>query len=65
MPEEIDSLQLYDQARKIGISIAPGMIFSIEGKFRNCIRLNAACWDSCVEGAIETLGRQACDLLNS
>ncbi len=63
MPPPIDSVQLYEKAKQVGISIAPGQIFSIEGKFRNCIRLNAACWNPCVEAAIETLGRLAKDLL--
>jgi DNA-binding transcriptional MocR family regulator len=64
MPEEIDSLKLYKRSKQVGIAIAPGGLFSIEGKFRNCIRLNAAFWDSCVEAAIETLGRLAKDLLS-
>jgi DNA-binding transcriptional MocR family regulator len=63
MPETIDSLKLYERAKQVGISIAPGHIFSIEGKYRNCIRLNAACWNPCVEAAIETLGRLATELM--
>jgi DNA-binding transcriptional MocR family regulator len=59
MPQPINALRLYEQAKPFGISIAPGPIFSIEGKFGNCIRLNAACWDPRVEAAIETLGRLA------
>ncbi len=56
MPEEIDAIVLYEQAKAQGITIAPGSIFSVEGKFRNCIRLNAACWTPAVEVAMETLG---------
>ncbi len=63
MPEIIDSLRLYKQAKGIGISITPGQLFSIEGKFHNCIRLNAACWDSRVEAAVKSLGRLAQQLL--
>ncbi len=59
MPESIDATRLYDRAKQVGISIAPGQIFSIEGKYRNCIRLSAARWDSCVAAAIETLGKLA------
>ena len=59
LPEAINALQLYEQAKKVSISIAPGQIFSIEGKFHNCIRLNAALWDASVEAAIATLGRLA------
>jgi DNA-binding transcriptional MocR family regulator len=64
MPEAIDATRLYERAKQVGISIAPGQIFSIEGKYRNCIRLNAARWDACVAAAIETLGRLANQLLN-
>lgn len=63
MPERIDSLKLYEAGKQVGITIAPGHIFSIEGKYRNCIRLNAACWNPCVEAAIETLGRLAKQIL--
>ncbi len=63
MPQQLDALRLYEEARMCGISIAPGHLFSLEGKFSNCIRLNAACWDSCVEAAIVTLGRLAASQL--
>lgn len=59
MPEKIDALTLYEHARLQGITIAPGSIFSIDGRYRNCIRLNAACWTPPVEVAVETLGRLA------
>ena len=65
MPEEIDAIVLYEQAKAQGITIAPGSIFSVEGKFRNCIRLNAACWTPAVEVAMETLGRLAQNQLSS
>ncbi|WP_306535354.1 PLP-dependent aminotransferase family protein [Geobacter sp.] len=58
-PPAVDSLLLYEQALKAGITIAPGPIFSATGKYRNCIRLNAAWWDERVERAIETLGSLA------
>lgn len=63
MPSQVDALSLYNRAQEFGISIAPGHIFSIEGKFRNCIRLNAAAWNACVEAAVETLGNLAKQLL--
>ena len=59
MPVECDALRLYERAKKVGISIAPGQIFSLEGKFHHCIRLNAALWDDKVETAIATLGQLA------
>ncbi len=57
MPEDIDALNLYADAVNEGITIAPGPIFSASGKFRNCLRLNAAMWSEKIEHAIATLGR--------
>ncbi len=59
MPERIDAIRLYRDALERGISIAPGPIFTITDKFRNCIRLNAAFWSMRVEQALETLGALA------
>jgi DNA-binding transcriptional MocR family regulator len=56
MPESVDSLRLYQKALQKGISVAPGTIFTLGDKFRNCIRLSAACWSERIERAIETLG---------
>lgn len=65
MSRKIDSLVLYKKAKSVGITIAPGSIFSVDGKYRNCIRLNAACWNPAVEVAIETLGRLVAEQLTS
>jgi DNA-binding transcriptional MocR family regulator len=65
MPEGIDSLVLYKKAKVQGITIAPGPIFSVDGRYRNCVRLNAACWNPAVEVAIETLGRLAKEQLST
>jgi DNA-binding transcriptional MocR family regulator len=64
MPERVDSLTLYRQAKQQGIAIAPGQIFSQAGKFRNYIRLNAAYWNIHVEAAIATLGKLAYEHLD-
>jgi len=59
LPEGFDSLKLYDEGLKEGIGIAPGVLFSTSGKYRNCFRLNAAFWSDQIENALETLGRIA------
>ena len=64
MPETVDAIMLYEQAKAQGITIAPGSIFSVEGKYRNCVRINAACWTPAVEVAIETLGRLAAEQIS-
>jgi DNA-binding transcriptional MocR family regulator len=65
MPEGVDSILLYKKAKSHGVAIAPGSIFSVDGKYRNCIRLNAASWAPAVEVAIDTLGKLAAEQLNS
>lgn len=57
LPEYVDSRRLYGEAKKLGISIAPGAIFSTTDQFNNCIRLNAAFWSRKNQWAIEILGK--------
>jgi DNA-binding transcriptional MocR family regulator len=59
MPPGTDSVGLYHRALQHGISIAPGSIFSLSGKYRNCIRLSAAFWDERAHRGVEILGRLA------
>jgi DNA-binding transcriptional MocR family regulator len=55
LPGEVDSLRLYDPALRMGISIAPGYMFSTTPKYSNYIRLNAAFWSYNALGALERL----------
>ncbi|MHC6225277.1 GntR family transcriptional regulator MpaR [Pseudomonas sp. X10] len=60
LPEQMDSLKLFQMALAQGISIAPGPIFSPTRRFGNCIRLNyGSPWSDTAENAMETLGRIA------
>lgn len=56
MPEGLDAFRLYESALQEGIGIAPGSIFTLGDKYRNCFRLNAAFWSERIELALETLG---------
>jgi DNA-binding transcriptional MocR family regulator len=56
LPEEVDSLLLYQQALKNGITIAPGYVFSSRPRYRNFVRLNAAYMSFSTERAIVKLG---------
>lgn len=58
-PEPFDSVELFEAARARGISIAPGPIFSLTGKFRNAVRINAAHWSPKIASAVRTLGELA------
>ncbi len=59
MPEQVDSLELYRQAKQAGITIAPGYVFSPTQQFPNFIRLNAAEFNYATERAVEQLGSLA------
>jgi len=58
-PPPFDSVELFEAARSHGISIAPGPIFSLTGKYRNAVRINAARWSAEIEQAVRTLGELA------
>jgi DNA-binding transcriptional MocR family regulator len=61
LPEtSIDALELQRRALRLGISIAPGPIFSASEGHRHCLRINGGYpWSDIIEGAIQTLGRLA------
>ena len=60
LPDGTDSLGIHRRARQEGISVAPGPMFSASGKYRDCLRLNAALpWSGRLERAINVLGRLA------
>jgi DNA-binding transcriptional MocR family regulator len=58
LPENVDALEVHRQALALGISVAPGPIFSASRGFRNYLRLNYGhAWDQRSEEALATLGR--------
>src|SRR5690606_9799822 len=58
LPHEVDTLALHRQALSLGISVAPGPMFSAKREFANCLRLNYGHpWDERVEDALQSLGR--------
>jgi DNA-binding transcriptional MocR family regulator len=60
LPRHISAEKLGDAAIQHRISICPGPIFSLNGEFENCIRLNCAVGvEQNVQEAIATLGRLA------
>lgn len=42
LPSEVDTLSLYARTLKEGIVITPGSLFSVSGKFSNCLRISFA-----------------------
>ncbi len=66
LPRGADATEFFHQARAAGISLAPGPLFSVEGTFRDCVRLNCGYpWDTRLERAVKTLGRIATKLVAS
>ncbi len=64
LPPTVDAMRLFAEARKAGISIAPGPIFSPIGDFRNYIRLSCGFpWDRKIEWAIGQLGQMVTRLM--
>jgi DNA-binding transcriptional MocR family regulator len=62
LPEGTDAILLYHRALEKGISIVPGPLFSLSGKYGHHIRLSAAQWDERIEQGIKTLGALAHEL---
>jgi DNA-binding transcriptional MocR family regulator len=58
LPGQVDTLDIHRKALSLGISIAPGPMFSANRSFSNCLRLNYGHpWDARAETAVATLGR--------
>lgn len=58
LPIEFDAMRLYRSALQHRISVAPGVMFSPTGAYRNCLRLNCGLpWSTEIEIAMQTLGK--------
>jgi DNA-binding transcriptional MocR family regulator len=58
LPGKVDALEVHRQALALGISVAPGPMFSARQEFGNCLRLNYGHpWDARAEAAFVTLGQ--------
>jgi DNA-binding transcriptional MocR family regulator len=58
LPANVDGTELFRTALASRIGIAPGMVFSAKGDYRNYIRLSCGLpWSGTVERALEKLGR--------
>ena len=60
LPAGVDTLRLHHEAVRHHISTAPGALFSVKERYRNCLRMNCGLpWSDEAEAAIRTLGRLA------
>jgi DNA-binding transcriptional MocR family regulator len=60
LPPKVDTMKLYADALKHRVNIAPGPLFSVKERYRNCLRLNCGIpWSESIGQAIELVGRLA------
>jgi DNA-binding transcriptional MocR family regulator len=58
MNKKVNAFKLHKRALKHNIGIAPGQIFSSQGRFENCFRISyGEPWSEKIEEGIKTLGR--------
>lgn len=58
LPRGVDGLKLHRAALLERISILPGVLFSVTGRYKNCIRINCGhVWTKTHDQALLTLGR--------
>ena len=57
MNKKVNAYKLHKRALKQGIGIAPGQIFSSQGKFENCFRLSyGEPWSDNIDKGLQVLG---------
>ena len=56
LPAGVDSMELYAEAARAHIAIAPGSLFSPTRKYRDFIRLNASVWSERTARDLDRLG---------
>lgn len=56
LPRKLDAMRLHATAQREGIGLAPGQLFSPDGRYRHCLRLNAGHDRPDVAPALRRLG---------
>jgi DNA-binding transcriptional MocR family regulator len=57
LPPGVDTTRLYRDALKHHITTAPGALFSVKDRYKNCLRMNCGLpWTDAIETALHTLG---------
>lgn len=58
LPPQVDALAVHRAALSLGVSTAPGPIFSVQDRFRHCLRLNYGHpFDARAQDGLATLGK--------
>jgi len=57
LPAGVDTIRLHAEALRHRISIAPGPLFSVKDRYRNCLRMSCAIpWSAEIDAALKTVG---------
>jgi DNA-binding transcriptional MocR family regulator len=57
LPAGVDTLKLHADALRYRINTAPGPLFSVKDRYRNCLRMNCAMpWTPEIDAALKTVG---------
>lgn len=64
LPAEIDSQELAQRARRLGITVTPGALFAPVNRYPNFLRLNCAYWNERTDQALQALGRLATAMID-
>jgi DNA-binding transcriptional MocR family regulator len=60
MPAGVDTVRLHREALQHHISTAPGVLFSVKDRYRNCLRMNCGVpWTQEIEAGVRTVGELA------
>lgn len=63
-PNEVKGVELHQKALKERISVIPGPVFSSNGKYQNCIRLNCGNpWSEQIDKALLKIGQLAHEMI--
>ena len=66
LPAGIDTMKLYTEALKQRINTAPGALFSVKDRYRNCLRLNCGIpWSEVIGASVEAIGTLAKQQISS
>lgn len=64
LPESVDSLQLFHQARQQGITITPGRLFTAQERYHHFLRLSfAQPWTQERQDALRSLGKMIANIV--
>ncbi|MDE2430041.1 MAG: PLP-dependent aminotransferase family protein [Burkholderiales bacterium] len=64
LPSHVDALEIHRRALSLGITVAPGPMFSAQRHFKNCLRLNYGHrFDERMDAALQALGKLAANLM--